>query len=53
MKNWKTTTLGVLTIIASLVNAGLQYLKTGTCDMTAASAGLFAGYGLIKARDSQ
>jgi hypothetical protein len=53
MKNANTTILGVLTIIASLVNAAVSYMTTGSCDMTVVAAGLFAGWGLIKAKDAQ
>ena len=45
--------MGVLTIIAALANAGLQFLKSGTCDYASTSTLLFAGWGLIKARDAQ
>jgi len=53
MKNANTTILGVLVIISVLSSAGVSYMKTGTCDFTAVTAGLFAGWGLIKARDAQ
>ena len=49
----KTTILGILTIIAALSNAALQYLKTGTCDIAALSVGLTSGIGLIKAADQK
>ena len=53
MKNANTTIMGVLTIISALAYAGLQIMKTGSCDFAATSAALFAGWGLIKARDAQ
>jgi len=50
----KTTILGVLTIIAAISNAALNFLKTGTPgDVGALVAAITAGYGLIKAADSK
>jgi 4-amino-4-deoxy-L-arabinose transferase-like glycosyltransferase len=55
MKNWKTTSQGILTIAASVIAVGLAYLKTGTLDvaaLTGAFSGITAGLGLIKAADA-
>lgn len=53
MKNWKTTTIGVLTIAATVVGAGLSFLKTGTIpDLTTTLAAIGAGWGLIVAGDA-
>ena len=53
MKNWKTTTIGVLTIAATVVGAGLSFLKTGTIpDPTTTLAAIGAGWGLIVAGDA-
>lgn len=49
----KTTILGVLTIIATLSNVGVQIMKGGTPDLMGAFAAVTAGFGLIKARDAQ
>lgn len=49
----KTTILGVLTIVATLSNVGIQVLKGGAPDLMAAFAAVTAGVGLIKARDNK
>ena len=51
--NWKTTALGVLSIIAALSNAGVSYLHGGSVDFTALIAALLAGWGLIHAADAK
>lgn len=52
MKNWKTTLLGILTILATLSAAGINYLKTGQLpDVTALLTGLGAGWALVWAKD--
>lgn len=48
----KTTILGVLTIIATLSNVGVQIINGGAPDLMGAFAALTAGFGLIKARDA-
>jgi len=53
MRNWKTTLLGVLTIIASLSTAGREFLANGSIpDLGLITASLLAGWGLIVAKDS-
>ena len=53
MNNWKTTLLGILTIIASLSAAGREFLATGSLpDLGLISASLLAGWGLVMAKDS-
>jgi hypothetical protein len=53
MRNWKTTLLGVLTIIASLSTAGREFLANGSIpDLGLVTASLLAGWGLIVAKDS-
>jgi hypothetical protein len=47
----KTTALGILTIIATLANVGVQVLKGGNPDFMGAIAALTAGFGLVKAQD--
>jgi hypothetical protein len=48
----KTTALGILTIVATLANVGVQVLKGGAPDFMGAFAALTTGFGLIKARDA-
>lgn len=53
MTNWKTTTLGVLTILGAVSNAGITFLKTGTLpDLGILIAAITAGIGLITAKDA-
>ena len=52
MKNWKTTTLGILTLLGALTNAGLEFIKTGSCNLPILLTGLTAGWGLVKAKDA-
>jgi hypothetical protein len=53
MRNWKTTLLGILTIIASLSTAGREFLANGSIpDLGLISASLLAGWGLIVAKDN-
>jgi hypothetical protein len=50
----KTTILGVLTIIAAVSNAAVNFLKTGTVgDIGEVMALVMGGYGLIKAADAK
>jgi len=52
MRNWKTSLLGVLTIIASLSTAGREFLANGTIpDLGLVGASLLAGWGLLMAKD--
>jgi hypothetical protein len=48
----KTTVLGILTVVATLANVGVQILNGGAPDFMAAFAAVTAGVGLIKARDA-
>lgn len=48
----RTTTLGVLTIVAAVVNAGIAFLKTGAFDVAGVFTAVTAGIGLIKAADA-
>jgi hypothetical protein len=49
----KTTILGVLTIVATLANVGIQVLNGGAPDFVGAFASVTAGIGLIKAGDAK
>lgn len=52
MKNWKTTTIGILTIVVALSSAALHFLQTGVLpDLGALTATVTAGAGLIIAKD--
>jgi len=52
MRNWKTSLLGVLTIIASLSTAGREFLANGSIpDLGLVGASLLAGWGLLMAKD--
>lgn len=53
MKDPKTTTYGILTIVVTLINAAMQYMKSGSVDLPVLLTGLTAGYGLIKAADAK
>jgi hypothetical protein len=48
----KTTALGILTIVATLSNVGIQLINGSAPDLVGAFAAITAGFGLIKARDA-
>lgn len=50
--NWKTTTLGVLTIVGAIAHAGVQYFSGQQIDFTVLMAGIAAGWGLFHAADA-
>ena len=52
MKDWKTTAIGVLTILGTLITAALSYLHGQPVDPKILIAGFGAGAGLIAANDS-
>lgn len=52
MKDWKTTTLGILTIFAGLINAGIQYFNNHPVDLPMLGASVTAGVGLMHAADA-
>ena len=52
MNDWKTTTLGILTILAGLVNAAMDYLNGKNINYPTLIAAITAGWGLIHAKDS-
>ena len=49
----KTTVLGILTIVATVSNIGIQLINGGAPDLYAAFATVVAGFGLIKAQDQR
>ena len=53
MKNWKTTTTGILAITIAVASAAKSYLATGTVpDIAALTTAVLAGWGLVLAKDS-
>jgi hypothetical protein len=52
-KDMKTTILGILTIIAAVVNAAVALLNGQNVDFGATIAAITAGIGLLKAADAQ
>jgi hypothetical protein len=51
--NWKTTTLGILSIGIAVASAAKTYLASGSVpDIGALAAALAAGWGLVMAKDS-
>lgn len=51
--NVKTTVLGILTIIAAVVNTAVALLNNQDVDFGATIAAITAGIGLVKAADSK
>ena len=49
----KTTILGILTIVATVANVGIQLLNGGSPDIAASFAAILGGVGLIKAADAK
>ena len=53
MRNWKTTTLGVLTAIIALATGAKEFLATGQIpDIGLIAASLTAAYGVVMAKDN-
>jgi len=53
MRNWKTSTTGVLAIIIAVASGAKMYLSTGQVpDIGALAAAVAAGWGLIMAKDN-
>jgi hypothetical protein len=53
MRNWKTTTLGVLTAIIAIATGAKEFLTTGSIpDVGLIAASLTAAYGLVMAKDN-
>lgn len=53
MRSWRTTILGVLTIIGTLTSAGISLLNGHQPDLATTSAGVLTGLGLIHAADNK
>lgn len=53
MKNWKTTTLGILGIVISVAQAATEFLKTGSVNnVDSLLTQVVLGWGLISAKDN-
>jgi hypothetical protein len=53
MRNWKTTTLGVLTILIAIATGAKEYLATDTLpDIGLIVAAILSGWGLVQAKDN-
>ena len=53
MRNWKTTTTGILAIVIAVASGAKMYLSTGQVpDIGALAAAVMAGWGLVLAKDS-
>jgi hypothetical protein len=53
MRNWKTTTIGVLTAIIATATGAREFLATGSVpDIGLIAASLMAAWGLIMAKDN-
>jgi hypothetical protein len=52
MRNWKTTTIGVLTGVIAIATGAKEFLATGSIpDIGLIAASLMAAWGLIVAKD--
>ena len=51
-RSWRTTVLGIASIAAALLNAGILYLKGQPVDFGATLAAIMTGWALIHAADS-
>jgi hypothetical protein len=52
MRNWKTTTIGVLTGVIAIATGAKEFLASGTIpDIGLIAASLMAAWGLIVAKD--
>ena len=53
MRNWKTTTIGVLTMIIAVATGAKEWLTTDAIpDLTLVVASVLAGWGLVQAKDN-
>ena len=53
MRNWKTTSIGILSILVALATGTKEYLATETLpDLGLIVASVLAGWGLIQAKDN-
>jgi len=53
MRNWKTNTIGVLTILIALATGAKEYLSTDSLpDLGLIVAAVLSGWGLVQAKDN-
>ena len=53
MRNWKTTSIGILTILVAVATGAKEYLATDTLpDLGLIVTSILAGWGLVQAKDS-
>lgn len=53
MRNWKTTSIGILTIIIALATGAKEYLSTDSLpDLGLIITSVLAGWGLVQAKDN-
>ncbi len=53
MKNWKTTTLGVLIIVGAIINAAIHWLQTGALpEVSTLWPAVLGGWGLLHTADA-
>ena len=53
MRNWKTTTIGILTALIALATGAKEFLATGSIpDFGLIAASLMAAWGLVMAKDN-
>ena len=52
MKSWHTTLLGILSILSTVIGAGIALLNGSHVDPAVVIAGITAGAGLIAAKDA-
>jgi hypothetical protein len=53
MRNWKTTTIGILTMLIAIATGGKEYLQTEQIpDLALIITSILAGWGLVQAKDN-
>ena len=53
MKNWKTTSIGILTILVAVATGAKEYLATDNLpDLGLIVTSILAGWGLVQAKDN-
>jgi hypothetical protein len=53
MRNWKTTSIGILTILVAVATGAKEYLATDNLpDLGLIVTSILAGWGLVQAKDN-
>jgi hypothetical protein len=53
MRNWKTSVIGILTILIAVATGAKEYLATDTLpDLGLIVAAILSGWGLVQAKDN-